>query len=542
MLENASIPHLTLIGDPHENVYQLGVKDRESYSATLKHLSSVVGSGMLAVDFAINSGLKVMAAKVLNQNQDFAELLRAYCEGLGASVAKVAPITLLPDLMSSIDRWIPGMNLPLLGCSSFFAPGEDGSVIHGRILDYPLVGTYEKSERSILFRYKNQPAIWAIGSSGIFLPTLTAMNEYGVSVALHQKSNRYFNSDGRPIFMLIYDLLVQCQTKSQVIKFLKKNQTMTSWCLNLSFASGDILSIDVTGDKISKIEGHVGDGETFYFNNRPIEQNNFTKLCQPYAHAQYCQMRSASIKSRLQVKKDKAWDELKVIETLASPQAEKADSAKDWKLGTLTYSSVQVVAMNAKAGRAAMIPGPAPKFWLGKAISHQKIWEVLELRPVEKKTRLIDQNYLDGRSHYTHALYFADQKKRRETYHHLQMAMEYLREYPEYWIARFFFNYFQLQDQSVRKEQELLIKHLQEDMAHLPEGLCDHAKLALARLERLTLGQSLIQADEINNDALRDLYLFEMKLKPYVLKMLKKMSHPRLDCLDIIYPYFKKKI
>ena len=74
MFENASIPHLTLIGDPHENVYQLGIKDRESYSATLKHLSSVVGSGMLAVDFAINSGLKVMAAKILNQNPDFADI------------------------------------------------------------------------------------------------------------------------------------------------------------------------------------------------------------------------------------------------------------------------------------------------------------------------------------------------------------------------------------------------------------------------------------------------------------------------------------
>ena len=121
-----------------------------------------------------------------------------------------------------------------------------GNLLHGRILDFPFVGTFENEERAIRWDIPNiNNKIFFLFFFSLPFSSLTAMNTYGVSVALHQKYTDHFNPKGTPIFEIAEEMLLKCGDKKSVLDFLKKSESLTTWGLYIGLSNGQALEVDL---------------------------------------------------------------------------------------------------------------------------------------------------------------------------------------------------------------------------------------------------------------------------------------------------------
>ena len=73
---------------------------------------------------------------------------------------------------------------------------------------------------------------------------------------------------------------------------------------------------------------------------------------------------------------------------------------------------------------------------------------------------------------------------------------------------------------------------------HLPQTLNDHCLLFIGRLERILQLPNTLEEDKIIHPKLRLIYNMELKIPRALFHpMTKGMIVPRIDILDVIYPY-----
>ncbi len=299
------LPLLKLIGNPEENFYQLGLKDRESYKKNVSHLESFLQTPLPFLNKIIQELLGKAFYYQWKKSSPHQKILLAYAEGLNYPPEKLLNSFLIPEILSCLGKWFPSLELKQWGCSSVFHWDPLSEKIgHLRILDFPLNGSFDVFERAILYRFKDCPQILTISSSGLPYPSLTSMTSEGVTLSLHQKFSNTLNVKGRPIFEITYDLLNSVSNLKEAKLFLKNSQSLTQWGLYLSFPDGKILEADLRGDQSFFNEYQLNEKKTVaYFNNRPIHPEKTL----PYAIQNYNQMRELSfakkLKSFLKLKK-----------------------------------------------------------------------------------------------------------------------------------------------------------------------------------------------------------------------------------------------
>ncbi|RPJ71644.1 MAG: hypothetical protein EHM20_14455, partial [Alphaproteobacteria bacterium] len=241
---------LTLIGDADENFYQLGLMDRDKAKDVHRDVKLMLSTPWKPVNIAIEEVAKVVIKNTLLKRSEYCSQLKSYAEGLGVTFEEAAYTMLIPEIVSCMTKWAPGLIKGNLGCSSFFMRNEKQEVVHGRILDFPLQGSYDLNERAILYDLKGMPKTLGFGASGIPYPSITLMTEDGMTLALHQKFNNVFNKDGISIFALIFDLLKYANDKASVLEYFKSHESITTWCLYMTFKNGDALAVDIMGKEI----------------------------------------------------------------------------------------------------------------------------------------------------------------------------------------------------------------------------------------------------------------------------------------------------
>ena len=177
---------ITLIGDIEENFYQLGLKDKEKGKLVHHDVKMMLRTPWRPVNTLIQEvGKSVIKNSLLKKSGNFKQL-KSYAEGLGIPLEECAYTMLIPELVSCMSKWAPGLMKGNLGCSSFMMRNEVNQVVHGRILDFPLQGSYDVYERAIIYDVKGMPKTLGFGSVGIPYPSITLMTEDGMTLALHQ--------------------------------------------------------------------------------------------------------------------------------------------------------------------------------------------------------------------------------------------------------------------------------------------------------------------------------------------------------------------
>ena len=163
MQQNAcdkEIPIIRLIGDPEENFYQLGVKDRETAEFIREHIENIFSLSWDHLNKFLFSLYGPLAKNLYGRNATIHQWSNAYVDGLGLKDELFYRAMAIPEFMSALSKWFPALPFTQMGCSSFFAHDQDWeSPIHARILDFPLVGSFDKHERVLMHEFKNYPKI-----------------------------------------------------------------------------------------------------------------------------------------------------------------------------------------------------------------------------------------------------------------------------------------------------------------------------------------------------------------------------------------------
>lgn len=537
---------ITLIGDADENFYQLGLKDRESGKFVHADVKKMLRTPWPRINLVIEEVAKVVIKNSLLKKTEHYAHLKAYSEGLGLAVEETAYVMLIPELVSSMSKWAPGLIKGNLGCSSFMSRNPEGEVIHGRILDFPLQGSYDHYERAVLYDLKGIPKMLGFGASGIPYPSITLMTEEGITLALHQKFTNIFNPQGQSIFEYVFDLIKNCHDKESATAFIKSRPTITTWCLYMTFKNGDIIAADVMGEKSFIHHPQIPENGILYFCNHLEDRTTNQKEFLPLGFDHYNLMREESATQKIHnflSKKKKVPTELELMQLMSSPQ--KPDLKKDfaeWKLDNLTPSSLTVVTMNPTAGKALYLEGPAPKVFRDSLVEFTGCFERIQKTPLKiKKNTQVDSEYFEGLHAIMDAQKGFDMHDSVTLYHNLQMAIDHLEHYQEKKLVQFYFLIAQYIYESHPKTLANLLTEFKSFENHLPEYLNDHCLLFIARLEKiLKIDAPPLEEDRLITPKLRDIYNLETKIPRAIFHVTtKNVILPRMDILDVIYLYTK---
>ena len=533
---------ITLIGDIDENFYQLGLKDKEKGKLVHHDVKMMLRTPWTPVNKLIEEvGKSVIKNSLLKKSENFKHL-KSYAEGIGIPLEECAYTMLIPELVSCMSKWAPSLTKGKLGCSSFMMRNEVGEVVHGRILDFPLQGSYDIYERSILYDVKGMPKTLGFGSIGIPYPSITLMTEDGLTIALHQKFTNVFNPKGLSIFEYVLKLVQTANDKKSIIEFIRAHQTITTWCLYMTFKNGEALACDLSGDRPFINDLQIPETGILYFCNHLEDKSLNQRQFLPLGFDQYNLMRE-EIATRKIVnfinKKKSQPTSIELLHLMTTPfdQKIKDHNIKNFKLDNITLNSITAMTMNPTSGCALYMGGAAPKIYKDQVIEISSVFQRIKQSPLKtKKMPSFDPEYHLGLHAMMQAQKGFDAHDSVEIYHQLQMAIDHLEGYPEKQIAEFYF----LIAQYIYESHNQILTNLLNDFKNfkdkLPPYLNDQCLLFIGRLERILKMPQSMEEDSIETIKLRELYQRELKIPRAIFHLSnKKLIVPRIDILDVIY-------
>ncbi len=537
-------PFYKLVGDSTENFYQLGLKDRDRHKNLLTHALGVISTPWAPLNKALQEAMKALTIPTLERCPEYKKKLVAYAEGLGENPHTLAMAYAIPELMCFMTKWMPGVPISLMGCSSVFTwDHKRDALVHGRILDFPFHGSYDQEERAVLSHLDRGPKMLSFHSSGFGFPSITTMTESGISFALHQKFGSTFNPKGTPIFEIIYQMLQNCSTKNEVIRFLKKQQSITTWAFYMGFKSGEVLSIELDGEQMFYHEHIATPDKLLYFcNDREKAKLNSPNTI-PYSFYTQNQMRRACFEQKqkaFKMKADKGYTTEHVIRLLGRAWEQEGVAPKDWLADPLTPSSLQTIAMLPGIDEAYALPGKAPKFFNKEVVQYKESFYQPAQKMVSFTGKTNSPHYQKGLYHMMQAQVALDLKDQHNPYHHIQLAIEYLEGYPIEKVALFYFYVLQYMNETHKKSLSQIYHLFKGLEGQLPSYLEDQRKLFVFRINKVLGRSTEVRRNDIASEPLKRVYQFEEKLPQIILhRMTRTLMVPRIDLYDVLYPYVK---
>lgn len=533
-MSNEELPHIHLFGNREENFYALGKRDKIAFNEVHAQISRLCirndfMAKLLTSTAELSNRLKKATGHLNNTD------IKAYSEGLERKFEDVILTMLMPEMVASFNRWAPDLLALLPGCSSLFTyDNETKGIIHSRVLDYALSGPFEEYQRSLLYEFKDQYKIFSYGSAGIAFPGLSAMNEMGLTLALHYKHGKYFNLEGESIFYIAYSILATCKNVREALKILRQKKSISFWGFYLGDRNGEVVSIDICGNEIHHERFDLKDHKYLYFNNRSLLKKSDSDQIQPFGNANQCKMRKAIVDKRMNNINTEISME-KSLEVLAQTSGKKAKHARDWKLSPLTPASIQLYSFNSGKLSSIFVPHSAPKVFNGNFLELTNLFSHLQSKTHKKKIK--DSDYHKGLNYIQGFQSHLDKNDIPKAYHSIQMAMEYMKDYEEYYILKFYFTVLEYIYESDKRDISYIHQDFLELENKLPEYLNDHRLLFLMRTSKLLDQKVENNITLVKNESLKELYRKEFNLNNLAIKGLKYLIFPRIEILDIIYAY-----
>ena len=195
--------------------------------------------------------------------QRFPPHLRAHlaglAEGCGLPLNDILRAFVLPDLflwLVSLSNRVrqpgPAPLVPLLGCSSAIAQAAasaEGTLLHGRNLDYMGVG-YWDAEPAILFYTPDQGLPYvSVSSAGIPFGGITAMNTAGLTLAVHQHlSCLNVRRGGVPVGVAGDEVMRKAESLEDAVRILDAHPPTACWTYLIASANeGALLCYETSG-------------------------------------------------------------------------------------------------------------------------------------------------------------------------------------------------------------------------------------------------------------------------------------------------------
>jgi hypothetical protein len=537
------LPIISLFGETLENFYQLGLNDRQGHEMLLEHTKLIMSTPWDSANKLITPVVTNLISQITNSNPEFNELVKSYTDGLKKPQNELIYAFLVPEIFSFMNKWMPGVPYYSFGCSSIFTWCEKRSaLVHGRILDFPFVGSFDVNERALLTSHSDGAKTFSLGTSGMPFSSITNISEHGFTLAVHQKFSSIFNKNGKPIFQITQELLNHCKDIDDILAYLETVTSLTSWGLHIGFNDGTVLSVDILGDEFYYDIQQIAEGDVLYFNNFLLEKPENEEDILPFGFHQYCEMREKSFYKKMDQVKflENEITAESLIKLMSTPL--KYNKKDPWICDFTTPSSLQISCLIPETDECLFMPGNAPKLFNGEVIHIESCFDRPKRSLKKIRGKKVEDSYQKGLSHLMQAQVHHDKNDVHLTYHHIQLAIHYFKDHQYYSICLFYFYAFQyIHERNNKNLSEILLgfKNLAKSKK-LPTYLNDHCLLFMARLEKMRSGSSSINIEEIKHRALQRVFEFEQKLPQALFhQVTRTFMSVRIDLVDIIYPHVK---
>lgn len=523
-----------------ETFYRLGLEDRQNAHLVLNDVKNLLTTPWKPVNILFEEIAKNLIKHTLLKDKSHFQVMQNYAEGLNLPLEEAALSAFIPEIISVLSKWVPTLNRGVLGCSSFIGRNSQGEVIHGRLLDFPLHQSFDLTERAVTYKIDNMPGIVGLNAAGIPYPSISLMTDYGMTLALHQKFTDIFDPRGMPIFEYIFKLISECRTEDEVLEFIKRHKTITTWCLNISFTSGRVISADIDSHNHYIKEFIVPEKGFLYFANElnhPAENSNEFI---PYYFNEFNSQRRSVAEEKLErffFANENSPTDLELLELMTTPIEQDLKDPKNFRLDNVHCGTLSAFVLNAKSHKITYLTKEAPKLLSDNVIEMNHCFEAIQIKNLKvKKQKVVSPQRQKGQLCLMLAQKAFDRKDSIVVYHQLQMAQEYLEGYPEKLIADFYFYVAQFLFEKNDTILEKILNEFKKLKGDLPVNLNDHCLMFILRLEK-TLGLiSSVELHEIKNENLQKIMLKEAKIPRLIYRnLIKNTMAPRIDLVDIIY-------
>lgn len=528
--------HIHLFGNSEENFYALGKRDKIAFQLIFDQLKTLCARDNYLVKLLkATTDLSRNFVKN-NQTQNLADL-SAYAEGLEVDLDQVLFALMLPEMVTAFNKFSPQLLSIVPGCSSLFIWDKKAQgVVHGRILDYAMSGIFQQFERSALYELTGRQKVFSLGTGGIAFPSLSAVNESGLTLALHYKHNDQFNLSGESIFFIASEIMYHASNTQDALKILKSKNSMSKWGLYLSDKSGSVLALDICGKDIHFEKFQIQDHKYLYFNNRPLRKPS--ESLQPFGNREQCIMRAETVKDRMK-SLDFSGSNLDImkssLEVLGKPNKQSPVKIHDWKLSPITPCSLQLCSLHTTLDKVYVVTDEKNKFFKNQFTEISNLFG----KPLAKVNGASPQkdSFHAGIESLTKYQMSMDKGDIVNAYHSIQMAIQYLQGTPEKEVAKFYFYTAQYIYENDKRDLAYLYNDFKTLDGKLPPYLEEQKYIFLMRLEKILNYKAIDRLDLFNNSNLKEIYRKEIRMNALAIKSLRHLIFPRVDVLDIVYAY-----
>lgn len=511
---------IPLIGDPKENLYQLGLAEKEAFLQLEDRVTKLLSTNSL-----FRQGQDILLrARALIRKKEFSffdECLEAYAEGLGIDVTRYQSFVSLFEVAAHYGQIYPELKSIIPGCTSVFAK-LDGDFTHSRLVDFPLIGIFEENPRIYFWQIEGKPSILNYSCAGMAPFFFQAIHSCGMSLAIHHKPGTDYHREGLGIFEIAFNVLFETATFSDFRKEIKKSESVTKWSFLLLDKSGKVEVMDIDGPTHSWESYNLNETTPLIFTNIPLkkEADGFESFIR------FSVGRQNWLKEKL-VKKS-AWH---ILDTMTNVEAQKPTK---WNPPCPTLASTAAVHVNlsqghldVKEGSGALVASdPLYRFSLD---SQHK---VSVLKAQEKVTEF---QLAWKRASLAQGLY--DQGQYDQAYHELQMAEALIPDPMWKEIFTFYLCIWDFRFISNNKELAHVYKKLRS--TRVPPDLKDQWLLFSMRMERKLDLMITVHSKDLS-EHMREAFEKERIANKTIFNAWMKLIYPRLEILDIFSPHHKQ--
>lgn len=508
-----------LVGDFKENLYQLGIKEAESFRLLEERVAR-----LLSTNSFLRYGQDILTrARTLfkKKNQSFwDECIESYAEGLGIDSSRYLSFISLFELAAHYGQVYPELKGLLPGCTSLFEKTPEG-ITHSRLLDFPLIELFEARPRLYYWQIEGKPTVLNFSCEGLAPLFFQALHESGTSLALHHKPGENYHKDGQSIFQITFEMMFESVNFTDFKKEMRKKNSITKWGYYLVDTKGLVQALDIDGPNINAESFNLNDTSSLIFTNIPLQK----ELAGHESYIQFSEDRQIWLKNKLKSRKNEH-----VLDLLLDVEDQKS---RKWIHSSGTLSTVGAIHLNLsegfmdiKEGNDALVKSDQiRRFSLGeknqgeiiKAAkspnSFEKAW-----KRASKAQSAFDQGHMDV------------------AYHELQMAEAQMPN--QVWKHIFKF-YLCLWDfRSVKNSKELSLVYTELKKLDVPPQLKDQWLLLCMRLEK-TLSLALTVDPSQVSPHLQNQFIKEKDASRALFNTWMKLLYPRMEILDIFSPHHK---
>ena len=178
----------------------------------------------------------------------------------------------------------PRLSVPMMGCTSVVAWGDattNGQMLHGRNFDYQGVGAWDTEPLIAFYRPKDGQRYVSIASAGIHFGGITAMNESGLTLVVHQHlASLDFDLGGLPIGAAGDRIMREAKNLDDARRILDEHVPNGAWTYVITSAKEkQALCYEVTSKRRAWFHP---EGDTFGYTNMYLSK--VFDGCEVYAY------------------------------------------------------------------------------------------------------------------------------------------------------------------------------------------------------------------------------------------------------------------